>query len=100
MSSFVYGRKHDQLAQCGRIGKLGALGLNPVNFLSRIASVPANYMAINDPVLDAFHPKAWTVKSFDEIKKLLRDCNEYVARQTFPYIPAPTDGVRPLSAVV
>ena len=82
-SAFVYGRKHDGLAQRGRIGKLGALGLNPVNFLSRIASSPANYMVINDPVLDAFHPKAWTVKSFDEIKKLLRDCNEYVARKHF-----------------
>ena len=40
-------------------------------------------MVINDPILDAFHPKAWTVNSFDEIKKLLRDCNEYVARQHF-----------------
>ena len=82
-SAFVYGRKHDQLAQRGKIGKLGALGLNPVNFLSRIASSPANYMVITDPVLDAFHPKAWEVSSFDEIKKLLRDCNEYVARQHF-----------------
>ena len=82
-SAFIYGRKHDQLAQRGRIGKLGALGLNPVNFLSRIASSSANYMVINDPVLDTFHPKAWTVSSFDEVKKLLRDCNEYVARQHF-----------------
>ena len=82
-AAFIYGRKHDALAQRGKIGKLGALGLNPVNFLSRIASGPSNYMVINDPVLDAFHPKAWTVASFDEIKKLLRDCNEYVARQHF-----------------
>jgi hypothetical protein len=40
-------------------------------------------MAINDPILDAFHPKAWEASSFDEIKKLLRDCNEYVARKHF-----------------
>ena len=82
-AAFIYGRKHDALSQRGKIGKLGALGLNPVNFLSRIASGPSNYMVINDPVLDAFHPKAWTVTSFDEVKKLLRDCNEYVARQHF-----------------
>ena len=82
-AAFIYGRKHEALAQRGKIGKLGALGLNPVNFLSRIASGPSNYMVINDPILDAFHPKAWTVNSFDEIKKLLRDCNEYVARQHF-----------------
>ena len=82
-SAFVYGRKHDQLAQRGKIGKLGAMGLNPVNFLSRLASGPANYMVIEDPVLDAFHPKSWEVSSFDEIKKLLRDCNELVARKHF-----------------
>ena len=82
-AAFIYGRKHDALAQRGKIGKLGALGLNPVNFLSRIASGPSNYMVINDPILDAFHPKSWQVSSFDEIKKLLRDCNEYVARQHF-----------------
>jgi vacuolar-type H+-ATPase subunit C/Vma6 len=40
-------------------------------------------MGINDPVYAAFHPKAWQVSSFDEIKKLLRDCNERVARQHF-----------------
>ena len=83
LSAVVYGRKHDALAQRGKIGKLGAMGLNPVNFLSRLASSPSNYMAINDPVLDAFHPKAWEVSSFDEIKTLLRDCNEHVARQHF-----------------
>jgi peptide/nickel transport system substrate-binding protein len=82
-SAFVYGRKHDGLASRGKIGKLGAMGLNPVNFLSRLASGPANYMVIEDPELDAFHPKSWEVSSFDEIKKLLRDCNELVARKHF-----------------
>jgi len=83
ISEFLSARKQDQLAQLGRGGKLGALGINPVNFLSRLASNPVHYFAINDPVLDAFHPKSWTVTSFDEVKKLLRDCNEYVARQHF-----------------
>jgi peptide/nickel transport system substrate-binding protein len=80
--SFVQiSHKHDQLSQFGHNGKLGSLGINPVNFLSRL--VPNKYMAISDPVLEAFHPKAWTVSSFDEVKKLLRDCNEYVARKHF-----------------
>ena len=82
-AAFIYGRKHDQLAQRGPIGKLGVFGINPQNFLSRLASGPNNYMVIEDPVLDAFHPKAWAATSFDEVKQLLRTCNEYVARKHF-----------------
>ena len=80
-SAFINAHKHDQLVYNGRIGKLGAIGSNPINFLSRFG--PGNYMGINDPVYAAFHPKAWTVTSFDEIQKLLRDCNEHVARQHY-----------------
>ena len=80
-TNFINAHKHDQLVYNGRIGKLGAIGGNPQNFLSRFG--PGNYMGINDPVYAAFHPKAWTVTSFDEIKKLLRDCNEHVARQHY-----------------
>jgi ABC-type transport system substrate-binding protein len=81
MIPVVYGKQHDQLSQLGLTGKLGALGINPVNFLSRFG--PGNFMGISDPVYHSFHPKAWTVTSFDEVKQLLRDCNEYVARHHF-----------------
>ena len=81
MILFVYGRKHDQMSQFGLTGKLGAYGINPVNFLSRFG--PGNFMGITDPIYHSFHPKAWTATSFDEVKQLLRDCNEYVARQHF-----------------
>jgi ABC-type transport system substrate-binding protein len=80
-AAFINAHKHDQLAFRGRIGKLGAIGGNPQNFLSRFG--PGNYMGINDPAYAAFHPKAWQVSSFDEIKQLLRDCNERVARQHY-----------------
>jgi ABC-type transport system substrate-binding protein len=80
-SAFINAHKHDQLVYNGRIGKLGAIGSNPVNFLSRFG--PGNYMGINDPVYVAFHPRAWTTSNFDEIKKLLRDCNEHVTRQHY-----------------
>jgi peptide/nickel transport system substrate-binding protein len=80
-TNFINAHEHNQLVYNGRIGKLGAIGSNPVNFLSRFS--PGNYMGISDPVYAAFHPKAWTVSSFDEIKKLLRDCNEHVARQHY-----------------
>jgi len=80
-TTFINAHKHDQLVYNGRIGKLGAIGSNPVNFLSRFG--PDNYMAVNDSVYVAFHPKGWTTTSFDDIKKLLKDCNEHVARQHY-----------------
>jgi hypothetical protein len=38
---------------------------------------------INDPVCDAFYAKAMTASGMDEIRGILRDANEYVARQHF-----------------
>jgi len=83
MVPFVYGRKHDQMSQFGLTGKLGTFGGNHINFLSRLASGPSNYMVIEDPVYDTFHPRAWAATSFDEVKQLVRDCNEHVARHHF-----------------
>ena len=38
---------------------------------------------VSDPVYDAFYTKAMATTSFDAIMQILRDCNEYVARQHF-----------------
>ena len=38
---------------------------------------------VSDPVYDAFHTKAMATTNVDEIKQILRDWNEYVARQHF-----------------
>jgi len=78
---FINAHKHDQLVYNGRIGKLGAIGSNPVNFPEPVRA--GKLHGINDAVYRAFHPKAWEVSSFEEIKKLLRDCNEHVARQHY-----------------
>jgi hypothetical protein len=43
----------------------------------------SNYLMINDAILDSFQPKAIAAASEDQVKQLLRDANEHIARQHF-----------------
>ena len=38
---------------------------------------------VSDPVFDAFQTKATAATSEDQLKQILRDANEYIARQHF-----------------
>jgi len=38
---------------------------------------------VDDPIFNTFIPKAMATTEFDEIKKIMRDANEYAARQHF-----------------
>ena len=38
---------------------------------------------VNDPVFNAFYTKALSVTGIDQFKQIVRDANEYVARQHF-----------------
>jgi hypothetical protein len=38
---------------------------------------------VSDPTFDAFYPKAMAATSVDGVKQVVRDANEYVARQHF-----------------
>ena len=38
---------------------------------------------VDDPGFDAFMPRAMAAKTVDGMKKVMRDANEYVARQHF-----------------
>ena len=82
-SAFVQiGRKHDQLAQ-KQNGTLG-LSFEPLYQFKRFTTnYPVNYMMVSDPAIDGFYAKALAATSLDDMKKLLRDANEYVARQHF-----------------
>jgi hypothetical protein len=40
-------------------------------------------MMVSDPVIDAFYPKAMATTNEEELKQILRDMNERVARQHF-----------------
>jgi ABC-type transport system substrate-binding protein len=75
-------RKHDQLAQ-RTVSPLGH-GYDPIRQLSRLhTGYSSNYLMVSDPVFDAFQPQAIAAPDEPARKKVLRDANEYVARQHF-----------------
>jgi ABC-type transport system substrate-binding protein len=72
--------KHDQLVYrpYGPLGHTYA----PLMGFARFRP-PHNYWMVNDPVCDAFYFKAIAANSEDKLKPILRDFNEYVARQHY-----------------
>ena len=76
------GRKHDQLTQ-RTVSPLGH-GYEPIRQLSRLhTGYSSNYLMVSDPVFDAFQPKAIAATNEAGVKQVLREANEYVARQHF-----------------
>ncbi len=75
-------RKHDQLA-CNAVSPYGH-AYEPIRQLSRLhTGYSSNYLMISDPVFDAFQPKATAASGEEQQKQILRDANEYMARQHF-----------------
>ena len=84
--SFVQiNHKHDQLSHT----PAGALGHTAPPLLQLMwlkKGSPKNQMQmIDDPVCDSFYEKAINTTNLDEIRQILRDANEYVARQHFSF---------------
>jgi ABC-type transport system substrate-binding protein len=76
------GHKHDQLAQ-RTISPYGHRH-DPVRQLGRLrAGSASNYLMIDDALLNAFQPAAIAATGESQLKQLLRDANEYIARQHF-----------------
>ena len=83
MSFVKSGHKHDQLAQRTGQGQLG-LSYEPIRHLNGLMTgYPHNYMMVSDPIFDGFYNKAMVASGVDDTKKIVRDANEYVARQHF-----------------
>jgi ABC-type transport system substrate-binding protein len=75
-------RKHDQLAYAA-VNPYGH-SYEPIRQLNRLhTGYSSNYMMISDPVFDAYLPKAVASKSEEELKQILKDANEHIARQHF-----------------
>jgi peptide/nickel transport system substrate-binding protein len=76
------GRKHDQMAYGA-----GTLGRTHVPFMQlhrfQTGDLISNSLMVSDPVFDAFYSKAIAATSTDEVKQILRDANERVARQHY-----------------
>ena len=76
------GHKHDQLV----FRNIGSLGLtyDPTHQVSRfMTGYIMNWVIVSDPVFDALSAKAMASTSADDMKQVLKDMNEYVARQHF-----------------
>jgi len=74
--------KHDQLVyrQYGPLGHSKA----PLRIITQFhTGYYANYQMVSDPVFDSYYPKATSATNEDELKQVLRDANERVARQHF-----------------
>ena len=81
-TAFVQARKHDQLVY----RPYGPFGHDyaPFQTITRFHSISkVNWTMVNDPLIDAFYPKALAATSEDEIKQIMRDMEERVARQHF-----------------
>jgi peptide/nickel transport system substrate-binding protein len=76
-------QKHDQLA--ARAGGSLGTGHEPLRQLTRFCTGSSGnpQLRINDPVMDSFYPRAFRAASEDDVKKILIEANEYVARQHF-----------------
>ena len=82
MAFVLNGHKHDQLAQ-RPVSPFGH-SFEPIRQLQRLKTgIPSNYLMVNDPVFDSFQPKAIAAQSDAELRQILRDANERVARQHF-----------------
>ena len=74
--------KHDQLVYrpYGPLGQTYA----PLRAITRFQTgYTANFCMVSDPVFDAFYPKATAAVNDDQLKQVLKDANERVARQHY-----------------
>lgn len=74
-------KKHDQLVHCPP-GPLGHTA-SPFLEMTRFRACDGNWAMVNDPVFNSFLPRAVAISSAEDMKQLIKDANEYVARQHF-----------------
>ena len=78
----VKNHKHDQMVYrpYGPLGHTKA----PLRIITNFSTgLSKNFNMVSDPVFDAYYPKAKAATSLDQLKQVLKEANEYVARQHF-----------------
>jgi len=75
--------KHDQLAHRTGGSPLGHTSAPSHDLVQYAKNSANNWSMVDDPGFDAFLPKALATADVNEMKKVIRDVNEYVARQHF-----------------
>ena len=72
----------DQLAYSSS-GSLGFTFAPLYQLLRYTTGYQSNYLMVSDPIYDAFYTNAMAATSSGTVKQIVRDANEYVARQHF-----------------
>jgi ABC-type transport system substrate-binding protein len=75
-------KKHDQLIYrpYGPLGHTYA----PLRAITRFqTNCSGNHLMVSDPVFDSYYPKALAAKTEGQLKQVIRDMNERVARQHY-----------------
>ena len=83
-TAFVVAKKqNDALAFREGSGTLGNINA-PIRLVQRdMTGFVGNFSRVSDPTFDTYYPKAMASNTVDQVKAVLRDANEYVARQHF-----------------
>lgn len=77
------GYKQDALASLSTGGVMGKTN-EPILQLQKFLSGSNNqYLRVNDAKYDTFYPAALAATSTDQVKKIVSDCNLYIAQQHF-----------------
>jgi ABC-type transport system substrate-binding protein len=79
---YVHGLKHDGFTyrQHGVLGHTYA----PLRAITRFKTgYSANYNMVSDPVYDTYYARSLAAKNPEELKPVLRDANERIARQHY-----------------
>jgi ABC-type transport system substrate-binding protein len=77
----THSKKHDQMVHCPP-GPLGHTA-SPFLELTRFRNGPGNWAMVDDPVYNGLLTKAVATTSYDDLKTIIKDANERVARQHF-----------------
>lgn len=76
------GRKYDQLAYSS-LGLLSYSYEPTKQFPAFLTGNASNYVMVSDPVFDAFNTKVAAANTLDDVKQVLIEANQYIARQHF-----------------
>ena len=77
------GKKHDALAEQLGGDPLG-LTFEPIRQLQRLTTgYASNWAMVSDPTMDSFLTKAIAATNVGDVKQIVKDANEYVARHHF-----------------
>jgi peptide/nickel transport system substrate-binding protein len=78
----ITNKQYDQMSYCD--GRPFGNAYSPIRQLRLFQTgFGADYGCVSDPTFDAFYPAAMAATDVTAIKKIVRDANEYVARQHF-----------------